>query len=269
MKCQLQCGPELEQSTATHPRATPLSSAFAMLTSAEKCQAEGGAELERDSKDMPATGAPQSYDSERNISLASTCQSQGGGSDLGRSMATPTLGDPLSSALVMSTPGKICPPHVSSALPAGVYFGCATAVDGGPTLSCPSPPTFATGDFGRPCATATLTSSDSERNISPAITCLSQDEAGLERDSLAAHTPAAVAPQSSASERNISPAITGQSQDRAELELDSTSARTPTASAPPSSASERYTSPSITCAGSSATVRPFLLLLFGRTGNRC
>jgi hypothetical protein len=79
MKCQLQCGPELEQSTATPPRA-----------------------------------APQSSDSERNISLTSTCQSQGGGPDLGRRMATPTLGDPLSSALAMSTPVKTCPPHVSS-----------------------------------------------------------------------------------------------------------------------------------------------------------
>jgi hypothetical protein len=58
MKCQLQCGPELEQSTTTHSLVTPLVSAFATLTSAKKCQPEGGAALERDSKDTPATGAP-------------------------------------------------------------------------------------------------------------------------------------------------------------------------------------------------------------------
>jgi hypothetical protein len=103
-------------------------------------------------------------------------------------MATPTLGDPLSSALAMSTPVKTCPPHISSgrtcqsvggagherdntdapppvvpwseresvlkgdipALPATAYFGYAAAVNGDATLSCPSPPHLATGDFGRP-----------------------------------------------------------------------------------------------------------------------
>jgi hypothetical protein len=79
MKCQRQCGPELEQSTATPTCTTVLSSAFAMFTSAKKCQSEGGTEVERDSKGMPTTTDPQSSDSERNISLANTCQSQGGG----------------------------------------------------------------------------------------------------------------------------------------------------------------------------------------------
>jgi hypothetical protein len=71
MKCQRQCGPELEQSTATPTCTTVLSSVFAMLTSAKKCQSEGGTELEHDSKGTPTTTAPQSSDSERNISLAS------------------------------------------------------------------------------------------------------------------------------------------------------------------------------------------------------
>ncbi len=144
--------------------------------------------LELDNKDMPATGAPKSSDSERNISLADTSQSQGGGPDLERSMATPTVGDPMSSALAMSTPVKTCPPHISSvstcqsaggsgherdstgapppaapwseresmlkgdipALPTTAYFGYAASVNGDATLSCPSPPHLATGDFGRP-----------------------------------------------------------------------------------------------------------------------
>jgi hypothetical protein len=188
-----------------------------MSTPVKTCQSQGGIQLERDSTGPPTPAIPPSSVSKRYISSGSTCQSKGGaGLDI-------------------------------PALPVGVYFGCAAAVDGDATLSCPSPPTFATGDFGRPCASATPASSYSERNISPAITCLSQDAAGLEHDSMAARTPAAVAPQSSASERNISPAITCQSQDGAEIELDSTDSRTPTVSAPPSSVSERHTSPSITC----------------------
>jgi hypothetical protein len=107
-KCHLHCGTELERSTTTPTLATPLSSAFAMLTSVKTCQPEGGAELERDSKGAPTTTDPQSCDSERNILLTSTCQSQGGGSDLERRMSTPTLADPLSSALARSTPGKTC-----------------------------------------------------------------------------------------------------------------------------------------------------------------
>jgi hypothetical protein len=186
MKCQLQCGPELERSTPTPTRNTHLASAFSMLTSVKTCQSEGGATLELDNKGTPSTVAPESSDSERNISLADTSQSQGGGPDLGRSMTTPTLGDPLSSALAMSTPVKTCPPHILSVstcqsaggagherdstdapppaapwseresvlkgdippLPATAYFGYAVAVNGDTTFSCPSPPHLATGDFG-------------------------------------------------------------------------------------------------------------------------
>jgi hypothetical protein len=36
------------------------------------------------------------------------------------------------------------------ALPGAAYLGYAAAVNGDATLSCPSPPNFATGDFGRP-----------------------------------------------------------------------------------------------------------------------
>ncbi len=93
MKCQLQCGPVLDRSTTTPTRATPLSSAFVMLTSVKACQPEGGADLERDSRVTSTTVAPQSSDSERNISRDCTSQSQGGGPDLGWRMATPTLGD--------------------------------------------------------------------------------------------------------------------------------------------------------------------------------
>jgi hypothetical protein len=203
-----------------------------MLTWTTKCQSEGRAELERDSKGTPTTVVPQSSASERNISLVNTCQSQGGGPDLGYRMTTPTLGDPLSS--VMSTPVNTCqtqggiqlendstgPPtpvtpsfsvskrYISSgntcqsqggsglecdstttptpaaplslresvikvdipALPATAHFGYVAVVNGDTTLSCPSPPTFTTGDFGRPCTTATPVSADSERNISPVIT---------------------------------------------------------------------------------------------------
>ena len=35
-------------------------------------------------------------------------------------------------------------------LPAAVYLGYASAVNGDATLSCPSTPNFSTGDFGRP-----------------------------------------------------------------------------------------------------------------------
>jgi hypothetical protein len=188
MKCQRECGPELEQSTATPTRDTALSSPFTVLTSAKTCQPEGGAEFERDNKGTPTTMTPQSSDSERNISLVITSQSQGGGSDLGHRMTTPTLGDPVSSALTMSTPVKTCPPHISSgttcqseggsgherdstvappptapwsekesvlkgdipSLQATTSLGYAVKVNGDSTLSCPLPPNFATGDFGRP-----------------------------------------------------------------------------------------------------------------------
>jgi hypothetical protein len=60
---------------------------------------------------------------------------------------------------------------------------------------------------GTPTTTAAL-SSDSGRNISPAITCQSQDGTKLELDSTSAHTPTTATPQSSASERNTSPTVT-------------------------------------------------------------
>jgi hypothetical protein len=69
---------DLSFRTETPTRATDLSSAFPMFTSAKTCQSEGEAALELDNK------------------------------------VTPTLGDPLSSALAMSTPVKTCPPHISS-----------------------------------------------------------------------------------------------------------------------------------------------------------
>jgi hypothetical protein len=91
-----------------------------MSTPVKTCQPQGGIRLERDSTGPPTPTVPPSSVSKRYISSGSTCQSQGGvGLDI-------------------------------PALPAGVYFGCAAAVNGDATLSCPSPPHLATGDFGRP-----------------------------------------------------------------------------------------------------------------------
>ena len=109
-----------------------------------------------------------------------------------RCMATPTLPAPLSSVLTMLTPVKTCQPEGGDQL--------AHEGKGMPTAAAPR-------------------SSDSERNISPDITCQSQDGAGLERDSMTARTPTTAAPLFSDLERNISPVITCQSQDGAELEL--------------------------------------------------
>ena len=171
-------------------------------------------------------------------------------------MATPILGDPLSSVLTMSTPVKTCPPHISSVSTCQSAGGAGHERDstGAPPPAAPwsERESVLKGDIPALPVTvyfgyaATPVSADSERNISPAITCQSQDTAGLERNSMAARTPTTVAPQSSGSERNISPVITCQSEDGAELELDSTITRTPTTDAPQSSASEGHTSLTIT-----------------------
>ncbi len=165
-----------------------------------------------------------------------TCQTQGG-----IQLERDSTGPPTTPAAPLSLRESVIKGDIP-ALPGTAHFGYATAVNGDTTLSCPSPPTFTTGDFGRPCTTATPVSADSERNISPVITCQSQDTAGSERDSMSARTPTTVVPQSSDSERNILPAITCTSQDGVELPEFEQSTVTPTHVTPLSSIFEMLTS---------------------------
>ncbi len=156
---QPQEGAELESSTATPTLASPLSSALVMITPVKTCQPECGV----DSKGTRTPAAPQSSVSKRNISPSSTCQSQGSGPELERSMTTPTLADPLSSVLTMIIPTKTC--HE----------------EGGAQLECDS--------NGTPTPAAPQ-SFDSERYILPARICQSQGVSVLECDSTATPTPA-------------------------------------------------------------------------------
>ena len=111
-----------------------------MITPAQTCQPEGGAELERDSKDTPTPATPQCSDSQRYISSTNTCQPQGGALLERDSTAAPTpaplsqkeaglksdrpalaaadyLGyAPLSTALAMITPDTTCQPQGAAEL---------------------------------------------------------------------------------------------------------------------------------------------------------
>jgi hypothetical protein len=176
----------------------------------------------------------------------SKCQSQGGFGLERDGTVVPTHTAPLSQR------ESVIKDDIPS-LPTTAYFGYVDVVNGDTTLSCPSPPNFTTGDFGRPCTTVTPVSSDLERNISPVIVCQSQDADGLERDSTITHTPTTVTPHSSDSERNISPGITCQLQDGTELEFDSTTSRMSTTAVTQSSTSEWNTSPNITCPSQDGT----------------
>jgi hypothetical protein len=113
----------------------------------------------------PTTVVPQSSDSERNISPVITCTSQDGVElpELEQNTVTPTHVTPLFSAFEILTSTKTCQVEGGTVLEfdrkgtpttvppqATAYLGYVVAVNGDAALSCPSPPTFVTGDFGRP-----------------------------------------------------------------------------------------------------------------------
>ena len=136
-----------------HPLASPLSSALSMFTTTKTCQPEGGAELECDRKGTPTPDTPQSSELHREDAMEELhCEETTSGDE-----------EMVSDFLTRWHTSRM---HSSGE----TQLAC---VRNGP--STPTSPQ----------------SSDSERYISPSITCQSSGGARLERDSTAAPTPGA------------------------------------------------------------------------------